>query len=367
MSQQTDVLILGGGVIGLTTAYFLSQSGARVTLVDKGQFGQESSWAGAGIITPSPLPEYATQPLDQLAALSARLHREMAEHLYNSTGISNEYTCRGGWEIFDPDEPAPVELWRRQRIEFEEADAKLIAEREPSLRPAADQRVFFMPGMAQLRNPRHIKALLAWCQRPGVTLIPNCRVQGFERAGERLLSVQTAQGKMSATQYLLTAGAWSEELLQQIGWRPGIRPIRGQIALLQSTPKLLTRVVEVGKRYLVPRLDGHVLIGSTEEDAGFEKQTTASAIEGLLDFGLALVPGLASAPLECCWAGLRPGNPDGMPFLGRVPGVDNLFVAAGHYRAGIQLSAATGSLMCQMLLGQPTHIPLESFRLDRAR
>jgi glycine oxidase len=367
MPEQSDVLILGGGVIGLTTAYFLSQADVRVTIVDKGQFGQESSWAGAGIITPAPPLEQATHPLDQLAAISAGLHPQISQHLFDSTGISNEYTCPGGWEIFDSHELPPVDLWRQQRIVFEEADAKLIAQREPSLKPAADQRVFFMPAMAQLRNPRHIKALLAWCQRPGIRLIPNCRVEGFERAEQRLLSVQTTQGKLSAGQYLLTAGAWSEGLLQQVGWRPGIKPIRGQIALLQALPIVLTRVVEVGKRYLVPRLDGHVLIGSTEEDIGFEKQTTAEAIRGLLDFGLSLVPELASAPVERCWGGLRPGSPDGLPFLGRVPGLDNLFVAAGHYRAGIQLSAATGLLMRQLLLGQPTPIPLDAFRLDRGR
>src|SRR5207249_3940761 len=120
---------LGGGVIGLTTAYFLSQAGARVTIVDKGQPGQESSWAGAGIITPSPPLELATHPLDQLAAISAQLHPEISQQLFESTGISNEYTCRGGWEIFDRDEPAPVDLWRQQRIAFEEADSKLLAER----------------------------------------------------------------------------------------------------------------------------------------------------------------------------------------------------------------------------------------------
>jgi glycine oxidase len=170
---------------------------------------------------------------------------------------------------------------------------------------------------------------------------------------------------MSAGQYLLTAGAWSAELFQGIGWRPGIRPVRGQIALLNPGPALLSRIVEAGKRYLVPRLDGHVLVGSTEEDAGFEKQTTAAAIRELLDFAMSLVPELANAPVERCWAGLRPGSADGMPFLGRVPGCDNLFVAAGHYRAGIQLSPATGLVMKQLLLGQPTAVALDAFRLDR--
>ena len=142
--------------------------------------------------------------------------------------------------------------------------------------------------------------------------------------------------------------------------------MRGQIALLNTGCPLLRRIIEQGKRYLVPRPDGRVLVGSTEEDAGFDKRTTAGAIEGLLHFAFETVPDLAQAHLERCWAGLRPGSPDGLPFLGAVPGFDNLWVAAGHFRAGLQLSPATGLVMKELLLGQPTTIPLEPFRLDRS-
>ena len=107
------------------------------------------------------------------------------------------------------------------------------------------------------------------------------------------------------------------------------------------------------------------LAGSTEEDAGFDKRTTAGAVGQLLAFAVALVPGLAQAPLERCWAGLRPGSPDGLPFLGAVPGCASLYVAAGHFRAGIQLSPATGLVMTELLVGRPTTIPLDTFRLDR--
>ena len=364
MTQQPDVLILGGGVIGLTTAYFLSQEGIRVTILDRGQPAQESSWAGAGIISPAPAFEKARHPYEQLASLSVRLHGEMSQHLHASTGVSNEWVQSGGWELFEPNEPDPGPLWREQQVPFEEADTRMISQREPALRPG-NHRTFFMPTMAQVRNPRHLRALLAWCERAGIVIVPNCAVQGFEKAGERITAVRTAQGSMSAKQYLLTAGAWSEGLLRELGWQPGIRPVRGQIALLNPGTRLLTRVVEVGKRYLVPRMDGHVLVGSTEEDVGFEKQTTAVGIEGLLSFAMELVPGLANAPLERCWAGLRPGSPDGMPFLGRVPGSDNLFIAAGHYRAGIMLSPATGLVMKQLLLVQPTSVPVETLGLNR--
>jgi glycine oxidase len=121
-----------------------------------------------------------------------------------------------------------------------------------------------------------------------------------------------------------------------------------------------------GARYLVPRPDGRVLVGSTEENVGFDKRTTAAAIGELLGFAFTLVPELAAAHVERTWAGLRPGSPDGLPFLGRVPGFDNLFVAAGHYRAGIQLSPGTGLVLKELLLGQKLTVPLEPFRLERA-
>jgi glycine oxidase len=121
----------------------------------------------------------------------------------------------------------------------------------------------------------------------------------------------------------------------------------------------------LGHEYLVPRGDGHVLVGSTEEHVGFEKRNTAGAIAHLIDLALTYVPSLAQATLERCWSGLRPGTKDGRPFLGLVPGYENLFLAAGHYRSGLQLSPTTGLVMSEMLLGHPPTIPLEAFRVDR--
>lgn len=362
MAQHPDVIVLGGGVIGLTAAYYLAREGAAVEVVDRGDFGQESSWAGAGILS-APGTTPAT-PCDHLLALSRELHALLDEDLRESTQIDTGFLLCGGFEVAEGDSRAEVEHWQRTGVAFEEMDAAELADFEPSLSPAGTQ-VFFLPGMAQVRNPRHLHALVAWCGLNEVRLRPHCPVHGLQRRGDQLTAALTDAGPLPAGQFLVAAGAWSDALLAPLGFRPGIRPVRGQIALLNTGVPLLSRIAERGRRYLVPRPDGRVLVGSTEEDVGFDKRTTAEAIGGLLAFAQSMAPRLASAHLERCWAGLRPGSPDELPFLGRVPGCDNLFVASGHHRSGIQLSAATGSLMAELLLGHEPSMPLDAFRPDR--
>jgi glycine oxidase len=363
MANNPDVLILGGGVIGLTAAYFLAREQVSVGVVDKGDFGREASWAGAGILPPGD-PAHARTPPDQLRALSAALFPKLSADLKEQTGIDNGYLRCGGLEFLDQDEETAAHEWRMEGITVEALTAKELARLEPAV-SAGVRKAYLLPEMAQLRNPRHLKALLAGSQKQGARLHPACAVLGFERQGERITAVKTTSGPLAASRFVLATGAWTDPLLEQVGWQPGIHPVRGQIALLNTGAPLLTKVLMQGKRYLVPRPDGRVLIGSTEEDVGFDKRTTARAIKELLAFALALVPGLAEASLERSWAGLRPGSPDGLPFLGPVPGFANLFVAAGHFRAGIQWSPATGRLLKELLLGRPLTIPLEPFRLDR--
>jgi glycine oxidase len=362
MPTHPDVLILGGGVIGLTTAYFLARDGVRVEVVDKGEFGQEASWAGAGILPPGN-PVRAETPYDQLRAHSAALYPGLSAELRERTSIDNGYLRCGGLD-FDADDAAAEAAWRHEGITFEKLGRKELARLEPALaeRPGS---AYHLPEMAQLRNPRHVKALLAGCAALGVCLRPGCLVHGLERRGGRIASARSATGLIRADKYLVASGAWTSSLLEPLGCHPGIQPVRGQIALLRTPAPSFRRILLWGKCYLVPRPDGRVLVGATEENAGFDKCTTAGAIGDLLVFAVRLVPGLASAPLERCWAGLRPGSPDGWPFLGAVPGCDNLFVAAGHFRAGIQLSPATGLVMKELLQGQPLTVSLEPFRLDR--
>jgi glycine oxidase len=363
MTEHPDVLILGGGVIGLSTAWFLAEAGVRVAIVDKGDFGQEASWAGAGILSPVH-PEHTPTALDQLRAHSWELIPLLSRKLREQTGIDNGYLVCGGLELFFRADEESSDEWRGEGIAFEELKGDELHRRYPDLSPAV-RRAYYLPDMAQLRNPRHLKALQAACSARGVSLRPGCAVHQFVRHGNRIASVETSQGRLTAGRYLLAAGAWSEALLEPLGWQPGIRPVRGQIALLNTGTAGVRPLLLRGKLYVVPRGDGRVLIGSTEEDAGFDARTTAAAIADLLAFAASLTPNLGGAAVERCWAGLRPGSPDGKPFLGAVPGVNNLFVAAGHFRAGIQLSPGTALVMKQLLLGEKPAIPLEDFRLDR--
>jgi glycine oxidase len=363
MWQHPDVLILGGGVIGLSVAYSLAREKVHVEILDKGDFGQEASWAGAGIIPPGN-PARARTPFDRLRAFSSEAFPGLSRELRERTGIDNGYLRCGGLVLPESRDDADDQEWRGDGIRCEELSEPDLRRVEPNLAPGF-VRALHLPDTAQLRNPRHVKALVAGCVSQGVRLRPGCPAFGLERDGGRLTAVNTVGGRLSAGQYLIASGAWSNTLLEQAGWRPGIRPVRGQIALLNTGVPLFRRVLMHGKRYLVPRPDGRVLVGATEEDAGFDKRTTACAVRDLLEFAIRLVPGLADAPLERSWAGLRPGSPDGLPFLGRVPGVENLYVAAGHFRAGIQLSPGTGTLMTELILGRPLTLPIEPFRLDR--
>lgn len=364
MNPANDVVVIGGGVIGLSTAYLLARDGARVTVLERGSSAREASWAGAGILPPSN-PRQARTPFDRLRALSQRLFPDLSQQLHALTGIDNGYWTCGGLEFAAAAGTALEEEWRGPGVECPNLSEDASRRLEPALAPGLGP-VCHLPGLAQIRNPRHLQALQAACLHHGVSFLTEADVHALLASGPRIRAAATSQGEVSGERFLLCAGAWSEALLRQLGQALGIRPVRGQIALLRPSTAELRHVLLWGARYLVPRRDGLVLVGSTEEEVGFDKRTTAQAIAQLLDLAIQLVPSLASAEVERTWAGLRPGSPDGLPFLGPVPGWDNVWVGAGHFRAGLQLSPGSALLLKEMLLGQPLSLDAAPFRLDRA-
>lgn len=373
MSHVPDVLVIGGGVIGLTTAYYAAKSGLQVVVADRQEPGWESSWAGAGIISPGN-PARARTPLGRLKAVSAAMFPELSIELRELTGIDNGYICCGGLEI-----QLSEDAWERRRIasvlrqergegltQLEVLDRVALHALEPNLADDLPGAIHF-PGMAQVRNPWHLRALLSACERLGVVVRSDAEVRQWHTREERVVAVSTGRERLEAGAFVIACGAWSEMLLQLLGWRVGIHPVRGQIVLLNAGRPLFTRILQIGSDYLVPRGDGRVLVGSTEERVGFDKNTTEEALERLRQMAYRLVPELRQAEVERCWAGLRPGNPDGKPALGPVPGYHNLYVAAGHFRSGIHLSPVTGRIIGAMLQGCTPDLPVNAFALERFR
>ena len=361
MSKHPDVVVVGGGIIGLSGAYFLANDGAAVTVLDRGDLGAEASWAGAGILPPG-TPDRAATPIDQLRAIGSTEFAAFSAELRERTGIDNGYRRCGGIEFLQPDDEDVLPLWKAEGIWVEPLRGPV-----PGLGDIPG-RAFLLPDTAQVRNPRHLRALIAACNHRGVTLRPHTPVGGWVMDSGKVAGVRLGNSEVVVGgRYLLAAGAWSEMFLEPLGHRPHVHPVRGQIVLFKHPrADVLLHILTLGKEYLVPRGDGHILIGSTEEPAaGFEKANTADGVGKLRELAIRTVPALKSAEVEKCWSGLRPGSPDGLPFLGAVPGWANVFVAAGHFRAGVQLSLGTGRAMAELMTGKTPCVPLDAFRLDR--
>ncbi len=366
--KASDVLVVGGGVIGLSVAYYCAHAGLSVTVLERGEIGQESSWAGAGII-PAGRGDTARSAYAKLLGTSSQMFPQLSAELLDETGIDNGYLRCGGLELgFDQADAHALRSaaghYIKEGIAWEPMTLQQARELEPAL-SGPFQLAYHIPGMAQVRNPWQLKALTAACAKRNVRMVTGAQVREFTQDGDRITGVRSADQSFAAGVIVLTAGAWSGEILQSLGVLLPVKPIRGQIALLNCDPPLLHRVIMMGKEYFVPRADGRVLIGSTEEDVGFDKRTTLAGIRGLLDMAISTAPALATAQLERTWAGLRPGSPDSKPFIGPVPGYRGILVAAGHYRAGLQLSPVTGLIVTQVITDRPLCVPIEAFRVDR--
>ncbi|GAC1464500.1 MAG: glycine oxidase ThiO [Isosphaeraceae bacterium] len=363
-----DWVIVGGGVIGLSVAYQLACEGVATTVLDRRQVGGEASWAGAGMI-PANIERLRTNSMVDLRSWSAVLYPEWSASLLEETGIDNGFRRTGGVDVGlteeeEQDLRATAGRWKREKIIHERLAPADFQRVEPAL--SREIRVaYFLPDRAQIRSPRHLRALSVASTRRGSLIRPFRGVMGFESRGERVSAVRTDNEIIPCAGVVLAAGAWTGALITSLGVSAPTPPLKGQIVLLRSEQSKLRRIVEHGKTYLVPREDGRVLVGSTEEDLGFDTRSTHVAVQDLIRVALKLCPTLAGARLENAWAGLRPGSPDTRPFIGSLPGYTNILVATGHKRAGLQLSPATAEVITDLVLGRPPRIDLAPFAIDR--
>ncbi|MBU4636498.1 glycine oxidase ThiO [Pseudomonas chlororaphis] len=351
MAKQQQVVIVGGGVIGLLTAFNLASAGQQVVLLERSNVGQESSWAGGGIV--SPLYPWRYSPaVTALAHWSQDFYPQLAERLFATTGVDPEVHTTGLYWL-DLDDEAEALAWaRREQRPLSAVDISVAHDAVPVL-GGGFSRAIYMADVANVRNPRLVKSLKAALSAlPAVTIHEHCEVSGFIREGERVLGVQTSLGEIRGDQVVLAAGAWSGDLLKSLGLALPVEPVKGQMILYKCASDFLSCMVLAKGRYAIPRRDGHILIGSTLEHEGFDKTPTSSALESLKASAIELIPALAQAEVVGHWAGLRPGSPEGIPYIGPVPGLEGLWLNCGHYRNGLVLAPASCQLFTDLMLGR---------------
>lgn len=296
------------------------------------------------------------------------MYPDFCAGLLDETGIDPEYERSGELELAFDDQGLSILRSDAQAgrdhvmPDGQAADEIHSAEQTRFLEPLVSPNVvgsMECRETAQVRNPRLLRALQSACTRAGVDIRENTPVRGFLIDDNRVTGVPTETGTVSAPNVVLCAGAWSSQIGDRLQTVMPVHPVRGQMVLMKLDRRPFERVISRGKTYLVPRRDGHVLLGATEEPgAGFAIRNTAKGITGLIEKGLKLVPSLADAPLEVTWAGLRPGTPDDKPYIGRVPEFDGLIAATGHYRSGLSLAPATAEVVAAIIAGRAYDLDL---------
>ena len=363
MSEQRsyDVVIVGGGVIGLSCAWRAAQRGARVAVVERSRPPAGATRVAAGMLAPVGELAFGEPELLKMTLAAAELYPEFIAELESASGVDTGYRRDGALHIaLDRDEAAELrrvhELQRSLGLGAEWLPPRRCRELEPGLTPSFNGGVH-APGEGSV-DPRALVAALlaALAAEDGVDVTTGSGVEAALFDGDRLAGVRTGVGEeLHAGAVVLATGArsgataWLPEAA-----RPPVRPVKGQILELRSREEVApcSRIVASERVYLVPRPDGRLIVGATVEEQGFDTAVTAGGVHELLREAYSLLPEVAEMELVEAMAGLRPGTPDNLPRLGSSP-VDGLLWATGHYRNGILLAPLAANVLVEQLEGAP--------------
>ncbi len=370
--ELADALIVGGGVIGLAVARSLHACGiGEITLVERAEPGAEASAAAGGMLAVQAEANRA-DAFFRLASASRDLYPAWAESLLEETGIDIELDRTGTLYLAFTDEDE-AELERRFRwqsaagLPVERLSARGILELEPCISPEVRGALRF-PLDVQVENRRLIASLASSLAKRGVRQLTNTPVESLIIEHGRITGIKTAKHTIHAPLVIIASGAWASFLTATDKRVPpvGIEPVRGQMLCFESGARRPRHVLYSPRGYIVPRLDGRLLAGSTTEQAGFEKRVTGSGIHTITTNALEIARRtIAEASLVDAWAGLRPRAEDGLPVIGACAEVHGLFYATGHYRNGILLAPATAELLAAQVSTGIAPALLDAFSPDR--
>ncbi len=368
-----DVLVIGGGVVGCTTAYRLGQAGLGVTLVERAECGRGASWTAAGIVHPGNAGP--NDPFAMMCRAGAARYEQFVSELREFTGIDPQFIKCGSLELITDDDQgtAPDSQVLSAAGELTSSDEtaaeRLSVDQTLALEPALTRKIhgsLYVRQAAQVRSPRLLAALRMACVHIGVRILEQTAVTDLIIKRGRVSGVSTSAGEFRAQHAVLAAGSWSSQIGARLAETVAVHPVRGQIVLLEHLPRPLEHIIQQQKNYLVCRLDGKILVGSTEEsEAGYDKRNTQGGVIGLLQFAERFVPVLRDATWLRAWAGLRPATRDGKPYIGPVPGLEGLLAATGHFRSGLLLAPITADLITQLVTRGEAELDLEPFRPGR--
>jgi len=355
IKENADVVIIGGGVIGLAVARALALRGVRdVCLIERAGLGTEASFAAAGMLLPQ-VEADAQNDFFTLACRSRDLYTSFANALRDETGIDVELDTTGTLYLAlneqDQQEIEKRHDWQtRAGLPVEFLSARAARDLEPCISDSTVCALLF-PQDIQVENRRLLSALANSANNLGVTTVTETNVESLVIQGNRLTAVQTSRGLIGCATVVVAAGTWSS-FIQHTSQRPNpsIEPVRGQMVCLEAKPQLTRHVIYTPRGYIVPRQDGRLLAGSTSEKVGFARCVTVGGIGSILKNAKEISPAISSLPIVDTWAGLRPRSPDGLPVLGPCGEIDRLFYATGHYRNGILLAPITGELISEAIV-----------------
>ena len=351
---MSDVLVIGGGVIGCGIAHRLAVRGAAVTVVDPRVPGQGASRASAGMLAPytegrrdAALQRLGILSLERYDALVGELSGDGHAVPYQRHGSVDVALGAGQLEAFLDLERALAE----DGTPHQHLDAGSLRALEPAVTPEAFGG-FYIGSHGAVDVPQLVRALLAAATDRGVTL-HHAAVRHLRPAAHGV-DVETTVGTLRAGQVVLAAGCWSGGVgLDEMVMPVPVQPVRGQLLVLQAETPVLSHTVWGPECYLVPWSDGTVMIGATVEHVGFDERSTAEGVRALLSAAVTLVPSLAHAAFAEVRVGLRPGTRDDRPIVGRSASLDGLIYATGHYRNGVLLAPLTADTVADLVEGRP--------------